>query len=283
MSAAEDFFALTPEDTEIPEGILRDRYKRPCIVPPGETKAQPYTRISTFAGYLDNKSALLAWKARNTALGVARHDDLRRMIAALAYNSPELDGHIEDAVTRVNDKAAWGTAVHSFTEPDASPYVPEEMQADVLSYFDTLTLHGITVEATECFIVNDELRVAGTFDHIYLMPDGRRLVGDKKTGKAKPHAVAVQLACYSGGSLYNPDTHERTPLDVDLTTGLLVHIPKEEGRTEIFEVDLVKGRAAAHLAARVNTWTKDKTVMTPLATPEQTTPTVFTPPWELTA
>lgn len=254
---APTFAALPADPSDLPVGVDRDRYKRPLIIPPGGGQPLPYTRVSTFAGYLDNGHGLGTWKARNVALGVARHDDLRRMIAGLAYGDPLLDEHIETALCRVDDKAAWGTAVHSFTEPGGSPYVPPEMLADVTSYFDVTKALGITAVHTELFVVNDDLKVAGTLDHVYDVPGRGLLVGDKKTGKKKPQAVSIQLACYAGSFIYDPATGARTPLGTSLDSGLLVHIPKEEGRTEVFTVDLVKGRAAAELALRIKAFNED--------------------------
>ena len=43
---------------------------------------------------------------------------------------------------------------------------------------------GFEVLDIECFVVNDELQAAGTFDRLYRCPDGRVRVADLKTGKS---------------------------------------------------------------------------------------------------
>lgn len=243
---------------------LRDRYDRPLIIPAAGGKLEPYTRVSTFAGSLDDAGGLITWKARMTALGIARHEDLAAMCAGLAYGDKELDEHIETAICRVDDKAAWGTAVHSLTEPDPSPYVPERMAADVASYHQALADHELVCVDSERFVVNDTLKVAGTFDGIYTHPTLGRLVGDKKTGKLKGCSVAVQLFCYASAVGYDSDSGERTSLDVRTDVGLLFHIPKGEGRTDVYLVDLVAGERAAKAAAWVREWRKRDDLLTHL-------------------
>jgi hypothetical protein len=47
--------------------IKRDRWGRPLITPPDGGKPVPYTRVSTLAKALDDKTALMRWKQRQTA------------------------------------------------------------------------------------------------------------------------------------------------------------------------------------------------------------------------
>lgn len=256
--------AQTVDDFLGVNDVPRDRWQRPLIVPAAGGDPEPYTRISTLAAALDDAEGLVTWKARHVALGIARHEDLAAMCAGLKYGDKQLDEHIETALCRVTDAAAYGTAVHSFTEPDASPFVPDRMQADVASYFTALADHGLECVEAEQFVVNDALKVAGTFDGVYSHPDLGLLVGDKKTGKLKAQAAAVQLACYAGGVRYDPSTLERADLGVRQDVGLLIHIPKGEGKTEIYLVDLEAGRAAANAAAWVMAWRKRADLLTHL-------------------
>lgn len=247
----------------------RDGYGRPLITPPDGGKPEPYTRVSTFAEALSDAGGLVTWKGRMAARGIAQREDLAAMVAGLTFstdpddakrrkadraNNKLLDSYIETAICAVDDKAAWGTAVHSFTEPDPSPFVPERMRADVASYEQALADYDLTCVEAERFVVHDELKVAGTFDGIWTHPILGRVLGDKKTGKVKAHAVALQLACYAGGLLYNDDPIERTPLDVRQDIGLLFHIPKGQGKTEVHIVDLEAGREAARAATWVRAW-----------------------------
>lgn len=258
--------SLTPEQTFLGLGEPnRDGYGRPLIIPPDGGKPVPYTRISTFADALSEAGGLITWKARNVALAVARHEDLAGMIAGLKYGDKALDEHIETAIGRVDTSAAWGTAVHSFTEgDDASPFVPERMAGDVAAYTKALADHGLTVAGSEQFVVNDELGVAGTFDGLYTSTQIGRVLGDKKTGRLKPQAVAIQLSCYAGGAAYDPATGERTPLDVRQDIALLIHIPKGEARCDVYTVDLEAGRRAAAAAAWVRQWRKRDDITAPL-------------------
>jgi hypothetical protein len=255
----------------------RDGYGRPLITPPDGGKPIPYTRVSTFAEALNDAGGLVTWKGRMTARGIAQREDLAAMVAGLTFSTdPDeakrkkadkaanklLDGYIETAICAVDDKAAWGTAIHSFTEPDPSPFVPERMRADVESYEQALRDHDLTCVEAERFVVHDGLQVAGTFDGIWEHPVLGRVMGDKKTGKVKAQAVTLQLACYTGGLLYSDDPVERTPLDVRQDIGLLFHIPKGAGKTEVFIVDLEAGRAAAKAALWVRQWRERDDLLT---------------------
>ncbi|MGZ4610441.1 MAG: hypothetical protein ACXV2H_09315 [Actinomycetes bacterium] len=262
-TAVDDFLGLND--------VPRDRWKRPLIQPEGGGTPEPYMRISSFAQTLDDAGGLVTWKARNAALAMARHPDLAAMVAGLVFSGDKradrgvnkiLDEHVETGIARVTDSAAHGTAVHSFTEPDASPFVPERMQADVASYFQALEDHGLECVIAEGFVVNDALKVAGTFDGIYRHRDLGLLVGDKKTGTLHAQATAVQLACYADSAFYDLQTHARTPLGVRTDVGLVIHIPKGAGKTEIHLIDLEAGRAAAKAALWVCGWRKRDDLLT---------------------
>jgi hypothetical protein len=235
------------------DAVPRGRYDRPLIIPVGGGELVPYTRASGLADEIaGGGQGLTIWAKRNVALGIARNEDLAAMAAGLEYGDKKLDEIIETAITRVDHKAAWGTAVHSLTEgPEPSPFAPKRMQPDVSAYYTELKRCGLTSVASELFVVNDELRVAGTFDDVYHHPLDGYKVGDKKTGKKKPLNVMVQLAVYAGGFLYDPATGARTPLGVRRDKGLLAHIPKGEGAAEFFDVDLMLGRDLALFCAAI--------------------------------
>jgi hypothetical protein len=252
--------------------LPRDHHGRPIILRPWEsqwpcvepgchvTKAHGhYTRASTFAGYLDDGIALSTWRMRHVALSVARRPDLQARIAGMTYGDPELAELIDEALERAKDEqaslaaSAWGTAMHRFTEPNSPPHVPEILRADVDAYRAAMSAAGLTVLATERFVVNDMLRVAGTFDHLVSVPNGGPVVLDKKSGKIRFLSQAIQLAAYATGDLYDIETGERSPIhpDINLSTGLLAHIPLGAGTAMIYPVDLRKAYAAAELAAQV--------------------------------
>jgi hypothetical protein len=260
-----------PFDTPAVE-VPRDRHKRPIILRPWEsdgdcpepgchiTKAHGhYTRASTFAGYLDDGIALSTWRARHIALSVARRPDLAARVAGMTYADPELPDLIHEALERAKDDeaslqaSAWGTAMHRFTEPDSPPHAPEVLRSDVEAYAAAMDKANLSVIATEQFVVNDMLKVAGTFDHLVSTGTGCPIVLDKKTGKIRFLSQAVQIAVYATGSLYDIETGERSPIhpDIDTSIGLLAHIPLGQAACSIYPVDLESAYAAAHLADRV--------------------------------
>lgn len=260
-------------DEEFP-GIKRDQWKRPLIHPVDGGQAVGYTRVSTLAKVLDDTTGLDIWKRRMASVGVARHEEIAALIAGLLFTGDKkadkpvntaLDELLDDALRRVNDAAAHGTAVHAFTDLDASGYVPQRMVPDVDSYHAALKQHGITCVESETFVVNDELETAGTFDGIYHHHDLGLVIGDKKTGeRLSENALAAQLAVYAGSDRYNPTTYERTPLDIRTDVGLGIHIPRGKATTEFYLVDLTSGRLAANAAKWVMDWRKRRDLVTHL-------------------
>jgi hypothetical protein len=251
--------------------ILRNGRGQPMIVPPDGGKPVPYTRASTFAGTLDDAGGLATWRVRLAGLGIARNPDLAMMAAALKYGDRELDAILETAHDRAggNEKAHWGTAVHSYADQLGEVAPPEAMCSDVQAYADALAAHGITVESLGRFIVNDRYRVAGTYDQILRMPDGRRVMADIKTGTLHPLACAIQLAIYAGGEHYGLDEHGnyfvRTPLEVDQELAIIAHIPKGLGKCELYPVSLFEARTFADTAEFVRAARRWK--VAPLALP----------------
>lgn len=261
------------DDAETDIGPKRDRWGRPLLLPPGcgEEDRTWYSRASSLSDYASGvKTGLETWKRRHAAIGIARREDLAAMIAALPetgkdkkddqVTNAQLDGYIEEALiaSGAPAKANWGTAVHGFTTDgvDAS-HAPERMRADIEAYERELARLGIRPVLDEVFTANEELRVAGTFDHLYLLPDGRVVVGDKKTGIDSPLDAAIQMSCYAYGDVYDWRTDERESMEsvagsfgtFDPSVGLHVHIPRGEGRCVIKALDLQHAfRLAKHAA-----------------------------------
>lgn len=269
--------------------IPRDQYDRPFIAPPGGGKPEPYTRASTFCSMLSDSSGIAKWKLRHLAIGIGRYEDLAAMAAGLEYgrDNAELDDVIGYALDRVgtNAKANYGTAIHTMTERDAFDFVPERMQADVNAYRALIEACGIEVVSSERFVVQDELKVAGTYDHVYsvparLYPPGGELtdgdvdelpnvlvMGDKKTGTLHWHEHALQLALYARSAHYDPTTGEREPLGVSLDWALLAHIPAGKAKPVLYWVDIGAGWRATALAQQVQAYRKAKDLATVLTPP----------------
>lgn len=244
--------------------IERDRWGRPLVVPVGGGDPVAYVRASTMAKALDDLSGLMAWKQRKTAEGLLyRPDLLTRLAGALANGHPD-DDDVKRAVNRVcteateaagaSSGASTGTGLHALTDAiDAGQeplYVPSDDQPRLDAYrIATRDLEAVDIET---FVVDDEHGVAGSFDRLWLCPDGRVRVGDLKTGAREdqyPLATAMQMAIYAHGLRYDPETTERAPLDprLDTTTGLLVHLPPGGG-CRVIPLNLDRGWYAARLA-----------------------------------
>jgi hypothetical protein len=283
------FFEVAYDDDEVPERIPRDQWKRPLIMHPETGELTAYTRASSLSNFISNKGGLHRWDVRQIVFGMGRREDLGWMAGALprlkddkrldAPTNARLDEIAEEAriSAGANLKANWGSAVHGYTEPgmEGVEGIPKAMQPDVDSYWTRLREYGLTPIASEIFVVNDKLQCAGTFDDLYWSWAHGIIVGDKKSGKQNIHDILVQLAVYVDGEVYDERTGERFPLtsllpdwlasaagqDDDLlntSQALYVHIPKEKGVTEFYEVDIDLGREAAAHAAWVGKYQKRK-------------------------
>lgn len=299
MTNPDDLFRR-PDDQE----VRRDQYDRPLILAPDGMSESPYTRASTLAKTLDDNTALGEWKARMTAKGVATNPDLIASYAALdvEFKAREI-AEVQDMIEEAGDAAALrerldelkleakaerkrarelqemameragssrrrelGTALHRFTElhdkGTPAPYVPEDLRKTLDAYVRA-TSH-IQWVAYEKFLVNDELKAAGTADRFGVAStgDGRARVYDVKTGRVDYGALsfAIQLAVYAGGVEYDPRTYQRTPLpfEVDMETGVIIHLDPIAQTCNLYEVDIKVGRRAAHAANFVREWRKVK-------------------------
>jgi hypothetical protein len=249
--------------------VPRDRWGRPLIIPGGGGAPVAYTRVSTLAKTLDGQEGLTAWKERKVAEGLLRRPDLlTRVSGALALGDPDTDRATKRALNTICGEAreaaaasagaSTGTGLHALTQAiDTGRHpanVPEHLLPRLAAYIDaTADYEALDVE---CFVVNDTALAAGTFDRLYLCPDGRVRTADVKTGKSEvafPLSTTVQISIYANGLRYDPATGVRTPLhpDLDLTTGLLIHLPATGG-CQVVPLDLELGWRAAQVAAEVH-------------------------------
>ncbi len=240
----------------------RDHFGRPLIIPPDGGKPVPYRRCTTFIDVLGDRSNLERWKQRQTAVGLSLRSDLLLRVATSKKDNKALDKLCEDALKAAGSESSAniGTAIHSLTEQidrGETPEIPEAWAKDIQAYIQA-TKHFV-MRSIEVFVVNDDLKVGGTFDRI-VGHQGIGYVADLKTGSIAFDAgkIAMQLAVYAHSQIYNIETGERTPLGAYDQQGFVIHLPQGEGKCQVLEADLVEGWKGAQLAADVWAWRAKK-------------------------
>lgn len=234
-------------------------------------KGSYYTRTTTFLSALSDKETLMQWKLRIQLEGLHRSPSI---LADYAFiEDPVADKakvqKLSDKALDAGDvsiKADLGTMIHEASEAldrgeDWRKLVPPEHEADLLAYHRAMQEWGAKVVSIEEFCVNDEFKIAGTFDRALLLPSGDAVCGDIKTGGVAYDRgkFPMQLAAYARMQRYNPTTYKRSPLSfglVDMSTdvGYVIHVPQGEGRCDIIEVDLNKGYEGLVLCQQVRDW-----------------------------
>jgi len=240
------------------------------IVPPHGGPVQPYTRVTTFAGVLDDTHGLQKWFQRQTMLGLVERPDLVLAVKAHREDKAKLGQIAENAMQVAASTAAAnvGTALHKLTEDidrgiDVGK-VPGEYQRDLDAYRTTLEANNVSPIALERFVVLDDLKVAGTFDRL-VDHQGQFYIADIKTGSIEYSKVkiAIQLACYAHGVYYDPDGGIRSVIpDLNQHKGIVIHLPAGEGTCTLYWVDLDAGWEAAQLADQVRSWRLRKALFT---------------------
>jgi hypothetical protein len=266
--------------------FTRDRWGRPLIVPADGGKPVAYGRFSSHGSVLEDKFALEKWKIRTSAYGLTKREDLFAQLAACPpTDTKRLDEIMSQALEAGGGSvgANLGTALHEFTQRlDTGEIsiedIAEPWRTDMQAYVDTMKANNLTVipELVEVNLVNDLLELAGTADRFYRHPELGVVCADIKTGKQiskNPLAYAVQLASYAHSMLYDIETGERKRIHEDLIlhVGYIIHIPANQGRCEIYEVNMLDAMEAARLARTVKQWQKRSDLVRPL-NPEPKTP-----------
>lgn len=246
-----------------PKEIARDRLGRPLVILPDQVglpnpAKTAYTRCTTFVGCLEDRYNLEKWMQRMVLIGLVDSPELVLSAAAHRDDNQMLNTIAEDAQTiaRARRPATVGTAIHKFiADLDRGieiGKVPGDYQRDIDAYQRATT--GWVHEYVEQFMVCDELKVGGTPDRIVNI-GGRRYIADAKTGDiSRAGKIAMQLAVYAHSELYDLDTGQRTRLDIDRRNGIIVHLPAETGRCELYWVNIAAGWEAVQLAAQVRAW-----------------------------
>lgn len=202
------------------------------------------------------------------------YDDktLRAMLAGYPGRAGESIIGRSKAIVKANDAAGLGTAAHTTWEyrgltGDLSGYATERLitiKAEEL--LEQAGLERVPGLSERC-VRNVEVRAAGRFDDILLeQSTGRLLMADLKTKSAAFYSwmtVDAQLAVYANAEwmltneqdeLWAVNTHYAPgpkSIGVDLTEGVILHVPSDGGQPRLERADLVQGWETAKLARRV--------------------------------
>lgn len=262
--------------------IERDYWGRPYIstdggplqYAPGKKtpiNAEPYIRISTLSGGLEDKGGLADWMAAMAMMGVVKSKSIFAQVAHLvsAYESPWYEPAakkpLKELVARAkdlggaSDAAGFGTAFHGLCEEldkgNPPQFVPNELKPWIEAR--QAALADFEPVLIEPFVVNDELKVAGNPDRFLRhKPTGIIYAADDKTGTDEHkygEKVSIQVAIASRSVLYDQHTGERTPIECDQSRGLMIHTPLRLGvpQCRLYWLDLEQGWEYAKLAAKV--------------------------------
>lgn len=251
--------------------------------------ATPYGRASGHSKYLDDKSNLIEWAAAQAAVGVVLDAAARSEVVALVNEfdkdpwnkGNENDGNGKDrlkkAVERARETAGSnvastaGTEFHQLAEivnAGRTPAVVQDHLVPLLTHYQE-AVAPLEFLRMEGFVVQDDLKIAGSFDYLIRLPEvrtfnkkskkwelhpasGQVVIGDLKTGKRDPDyplSPTVQKSIYANSVLYDQATGVRTELHPDMNRdwGLLVHFPimTKDPKVRMYLLDLKFGWQAA--------------------------------------
>lgn len=263
-------------------GVLRDQWGRYLIPDPGTGEQRAWTRVTTVARTLADRTVLEAWERRNIVLGIGARQDLYAQAASCTLADTRT---LNEIVAQAKGAAAaaaganTGSALHRFTERlDAGELleVPEPWDRDVAAYQTTMAAHGIGVCPgwLERVLLIPDAGAAGTCDRL-LSAAGwvRPRIGDLKTGQDLRYAmceIALQLALYAHAThWYDPTTGELHPIDIDIdrSRALVMHLPAGQGTCDLYDIDIAAGWDAVTLALAVRQWRNRKDLAHPLDDP----------------
>lgn len=218
----------------------------------------------------DLRRAVYAAQERGTDLARVKDDpQLRAELATLAERAKDISGAnaARDAgIVRHDhwqDHGESGGHVFSGTE---------QINGEMKALRELLDAAGFEIipELVERTVRNLAVQAAGRFDNILMhRPTGRLLIADLKTKRGAPDGgdpfwgwleMDAQLAgyayselmlrwMYDGTVMYEPGPREH----VDLTEGVVLHMPSDGGEPRLRRADLVDGWRALQLAREVCT------------------------------
>lgn len=271
---------IVPAELGIEASIPRDRWDRPKILQP-DGSFLPYRRASTVSDMIEDFYGINVWKRRLTVQGLADRPDLLASLQAARnrktgeFDKRQVDDIMEQAFLAAGGDVAarQGTTMHKLTQQldetgDVPPGLPSNIVAMLEAYEKAMRARFEIIDR-ERFVVQDKIRVAGTYDsRVYDKKYDRKRIGDLKTGQSLKYMATktpAQIAVYSAGSLYDLDGG-REDLDVDRDHGLLFWLPwvedPKDAVFEIHDIDCRVGRKAILEAFRVDKFRKLKASQT---------------------
>ena len=263
----------------------------PLVLDSTTGKFVRYSRSSNAGKVLDDESALTDWRVRTVTYGASQRPDLMATVSTLhpVNNKREIRDIAEECLVsgKGRERSVTGSAVHRMLDlVDAGDdWTPApNYQAAVDSYVAMRDHFGLVVVDIECHCVNDAHRLAGTMDRRYrttraltapdgqIIPIGSVIAGDTKTGRTLEYAAgsyATQLAAYVDSVRYDVETDTRTPFDPPTFPdwAFIFHVAAEDGRCDVYWIDINAGRMGLALASSVRAWRKRTDLIQPAMAP----------------
>src|SRR5262245_8271943 len=240
------------------------RYRLPD---PKTGKDTLWTRSTTFAKAIANMEAIHKWEKRLVVKGISQRPDLHALAAATPLEDKKKLDELADQAkefARASAGSNLGTALHAFTEQvdrGEELTAPEPWAADIAAYRDKLAGEQITVipSLIERVVIVPAYKVAGKFDRIVQMPDGRQLIADVKTTQNIDYSwneIAIQLALYAHARhMTTEDYRAYLPMpNVNVDQALVMHVPAGQGRCDLYTVDIAAGWEAAYFCKLIRSW-----------------------------
>lgn len=261
--SAEQIPEATPEqctrDCRHGSLVPRDSFDRPIVA--GRTR----TRISTLSKALDDGYNLGLWKARTAVLGVCQPQasHLRERVLSSSGEDDTLRKVTDEALVLGGEKVAAtrGSSLHDVVSllnrgKPMPAGLSDSTRTSAEAYMRTLDSIGLVPILSEQFVVCESWEAAGTPDGYFRDRDGCYLIGDVKTGaksweRSYPLSVSMQLAAYADGRRFCP-VHSFLPTPwVDRERALLISLPVDTDRCEVFDIDIKAGADRLGLAVSV--------------------------------
>lgn len=197
-------------------------------------------------GIVDKSRFLIDWAVKLTRTHLLQHLENNTGPFTLAELWPVIEEACVQHSLKKQAAATIGDQVHQFAEdfakakissalmlPDPAQYLlgdeeqDEKIMNGINAFIDWYTTHDVQFLYAERLIYSLQHDYTGLCD-VGLMMDGKRLVGDYKTGKGIYNEFYYQLSAYWGAI----EEEDETQYD----GGVILHFNKEDGSFKVAEV-----------------------------------------------